>query len=181
MTGGVLGRRLILDGVEEFTYVPDEMPVSQAARGPPRPRSSCPNAAESEERWVLPVDDPRRSKPDTREAVETFAFPRKAYKVSFDVDRGDLPFGLRLVDFRRRIDPGTMPAEPLRERRAAYDEERGIDGEKVTISMNEPLTHRGFTFYQSSFNPPTRLQAASMSRSSRSATTRPGRSSTSAA
>jgi len=32
------------------------------------------------------------------------------------------------------------------------DEKSGIHDEPHTISMNEPLTHREFTFYQSSYN-----------------------------
>ncbi|RUL84986.1 cytochrome c biogenesis protein ResB [Tautonia sociabilis] len=139
--------------VPRFTYVYRELPVGQAGQGTPAARVKLSRRGQSEERWVL-LSTTSTLKPNPG-AVETFAFPRESYNVSFDVDRKELPFSLRLVDFRRRFDPGTRQPSHYESDVLLYDQERGIEGEKVTISMNEPLSHRGYTFYQSSFTPPT--------------------------
>jgi hypothetical protein len=136
-----------------FTYVYRELPVSQAGQGVPAARVKITHRGESDDRWVLLSTTPSL-KPNSG-AVETFNFDQATYNVSFDMDRGELPFSLRLVDFRRRFDPGTRQPSHYESDVLLYDEEQGIDGELVTISMNEPLSHRGYTFYQSSFNPPT--------------------------
>jgi hypothetical protein len=139
--------------VPRFTYVYREMPVNQAGQGTPAARVKLTHRGASEERWVLLSTTPTLA-PNSR-AIETFNLRGQTYNVSYDVDRGELPFTLRLVDFRRRFDPGTRQPSHYESDVLLYDEEQGIEGEKVTISMNEPLSHRGYTFYQSSFNPPS--------------------------
>ena len=139
--------------VPKFTYVYQELPVNQAGQGIPAARVKLTRRGESEERWVRLATTTTLA-PNAR-AVETFTIGGETYNVSYDVDRGDLPFTLRLVDFRRRFDPGTRQPSHYESDVLLYDEEQGIKGEKVTISMNEPLSHRGYTFYQSSFNPPS--------------------------
>jgi hypothetical protein len=129
------------------------MPVNQAGQGTPAARVKLTHRGASEERWVLLSTTPTLA-PNSR-AIETFNLRGQTYNVSYDVDRGELPFTLRLVDFRRRFDPGTRQPSHYESDVLLYDEEQGIEGEKVTISMNEPLSHRGYTFYQSSFNPPS--------------------------
>lgn len=67
------------------------------------------------------------------------------YILTYGRTRTDLGFPLKLKDFRVGRYPGTMRA-------ASYEsvvEVPGL-GERV-ISMNEPLKHNGFTFYQASF------------------------------
>ncbi len=59
-----------------------------------------------------------------------------------------LPFQLHLVDFVRRTHPGsTIPSWYSSEIEL---EEAGVATRNV-IRMNEPLRHRGYTFYQASF------------------------------
>lgn len=60
-----------------------------------------------------------------------------------------LDFSLKLNEFRLGRYQGTMRA-------ATYESDVQVQegealGDKVTISMNEPLKYKGFTFYQSSF------------------------------
>ena len=60
-----------------------------------------------------------------------------------------LDFGLKLKEFRLGRYQGTMRA-------ASYESDvqivkEGLEGDKTTISMNEPMDYNGFTFYQSSF------------------------------
>ena len=59
-----------------------------------------------------------------------------------------LPFELELIDFEKIMHPGTNIAK-------SYSSlinlvEVGVS-RKILISMNEPLRHRGYTFYQASF------------------------------
>ena len=59
-----------------------------------------------------------------------------------------LPFELELIDFEKVMHPGTAVAK-------SYSSlvnliENNIP-RKVLISMNEPLRHKGYTFYQASF------------------------------
>jgi hypothetical protein len=70
---------------------------------------------------------------------------QSVYYVSFAQKRVDLGFDLELQNFRMDSYPGT--------RRAATYESlvRTPEGESLTISMNNPLKYKGFTFYQASF------------------------------
>ncbi len=79
-------------------------------------------------------------------------FPSGAvYRVAYDVDRKPLGFQLKMVDFQRGFDPGTERASRFSSDVRLTDKSMGIDDKPIHISMNEPLTHRGYTFYQSSF------------------------------
>lgn len=67
------------------------------------------------------------------------------YLISYGHRRLELDFPLRLKEFRVGMYEGT-------ERAASYESLVEVPGRgDVTISMNEPLKHNGFTFYQSSF------------------------------
>ncbi len=68
-----------------------------------------------------------------------------AYQIVYTNEQLGLPFDLKLNGFRVGHYPGTKRA-------SSYESDVLVDGQKpVTISMNEPLKHGGFTFYQSSF------------------------------
>lgn len=75
------------------------------------------------------------------------------YEVSYDVDRKPLNFELKLVDFDRLFDPGTEQPSRFVSKVLLSDTDDNIKNKPITISMNEPLTHRGYTFYQSSYQP----------------------------
>lgn len=65
--------------------------------------------------------------------------------------RWQLPFAIRLDRFVHALHPGTnMPREFSSH---VTKTEGGID-QPITITMNEPLRHHGYTFYQSSWGPP---------------------------
>ena len=67
------------------------------------------------------------------------------YVLSYGNRRVELPFELHLSDFRVGRYQGTMRA-------MSYESDvRVKDRGKITISMNEPLKHEGYTFYQASF------------------------------
>ncbi len=62
------------------------------------------------------------------------------------------PYRLELINFKFERYIGTSTAKNYSSRVILKDPERGQDRE-TTISMNEPLRHRGETYYQSSFTP----------------------------
>jgi hypothetical protein len=83
---------------------------------------------------------------------KTLAFPNGAlYKIAYDVDRKPLGFDLKLDDFQRGFDPGTEQASRFMSKVRLTDATEGIKNQAHTIWMNNPLTHRGYTFYQSSY------------------------------
>lgn len=75
------------------------------------------------------------------------------YDVAYDVDRKPLDFQLKLVDFDRLFDPGTEQPSRFVSKVLLTDDAERLKDKPITISMNEPLTHRGYTFYQSSYQP----------------------------
>ncbi len=69
----------------------------------------------------------------------------RVYFISYGNRRLELSFPLTLKQFRVGTYQGTARA-------ASYESEVEVPGRgQVLISMNEPLKHEGFTFYQSSF------------------------------
>lgn len=84
-------------------------------------------------------------------AFQDVTFPHGRYRLSFDFDRRPLGFELRLTDFDPSNDPGTTARSSYRSDVELTDTERGVQHRPQVITMNEPLTHRGWTFYQSSF------------------------------
>ncbi len=98
----------------------------------------------TEEFWI------RRS-PTLDPFFQKVSFPGGDYEVAYDVDRKPLGFSLKLDDFDVGFDPGTEQASSYVSKVRLTDEAMGIKDQPHTIQMNEPLTHRGYTFYQSSY------------------------------
>jgi hypothetical protein len=78
----------------------------------------------------------------------------KTYRVALRFKRSYKPYSLYLYEFRFDRYPGTDIAKNFSSRVRLVDPERGEDRE-VLIRMNEPLRHRGETFYQQSFDEKT--------------------------
>jgi hypothetical protein len=71
--------------------------------------------------------------------------------VTFDNERLPLGFALKLLAFQRELNPGGMGDASFASSVQLLDKQRNID-ERREISMNQPLLHRGYTFYQTSFS-----------------------------
>jgi len=140
-------------GERYLTFIAEELDVGQAGQGWPAARVRITDGNESEEVWVRralhPADFSRMES-----LVETAQLGRDTYRIWYGVDREDLPFTIKLVDFRRRFDRGTRQASSYQSEVLLSDPEQEIKEKPITIAMNEPLSHRGYTFYQSSFDPP---------------------------
>lgn len=73
----------------------------------------------------------------------------RVYKFSLRLIRYPLPFMVKLIDFIKESHPGTDTARSYKSLVAV--ETNDVWREKM-ISMNNPLRHNDFTFYQSSFS-----------------------------
>ena len=80
--------------------------------------------------------------------TQTLSYNGESYLLILRRARTYLPFSLELIDFKKVLYPGTNIAK-------SYSSEINLIENniprKVLIEMNEPLRHRGFTFYQASF------------------------------
>ena len=79
---------------------------------------------------------------------QTLKINGKIFTIVFRKKRTYLPFELELLDFKKVMHPGTGIAK-------SYSSdinliESGIS-KHILIEMNQPLRHKGYTFYQSSF------------------------------
>jgi hypothetical protein len=80
-------------------------------------------------------------------------FGDQLYEIAYDVDRKPLGFELKLDDFEIGFEPGTEQATKFVSKVRLNDPSEGVKDRPYTISMNEPMSHRGYTFYQSRYSP----------------------------
>jgi hypothetical protein len=73
------------------------------------------------------------------------------YTVQFTNKRKNLGFQIKLERAEQTVDPGTRAAASYSSYVQLFDREKNINGERRLITMNEPLEHRGYKFYQSSY------------------------------
>ena len=64
--------------------------------------------------------------------------------------RWEVPFTITLNQFERELHPRTMMAARFS---SHVTKTEGNDLQQIHITMNEPLRHRGYTFYQASWGP----------------------------
>jgi hypothetical protein len=138
----------LTSGREREICEPLLLPKNQMGNGIPAALVEMTVDGQTEEFWV------RRS-PTLEPVFSRAGFPSGDYEVSLDFDRRPLGFKLKLIDFDRGFDPGTDQPSSYMSKVLLNDEIQGINDQPVTIQMNEPLSHRGFTFYQSSYQPHT--------------------------
>ncbi len=62
--------------------------------------------------------------------------------------RWQLPFSIRLDQFTRELHPGTSKPKSFQ---SSVTRIEGDTAQEIEITMNEPLRHKGYTFYQSSW------------------------------
>lgn len=82
---------------------------------------------------------------------EYLKFPGGLYRVCYDMDRRTLPFTLSLKKFTPGKDPGSGSFATYQSEVGLTDPEEGLKDDPRKIFMNSPLTHKGWTFYQSRF------------------------------
>ena len=82
---------------------------------------------------------------------ETIRFPSGTFRVAYDWDRKPFPFTLYLSKFEPGKDPGSGSFATYRSEVELSDPELGLNREPRAIFMNNPLTHRRWSLYQSNF------------------------------
>lgn len=133
--------------LEILEVIPDaenhsEYTASQIIQGPQAPASAIrlmSGSGKDSDQWVwLGVGD-----------RTAFEYGDKKVTLTYQNRRLTLPFSIELDRFTVGHDPGTRnPAEYSSKVRVIDQADKG---DLVTISMNEPLKHRGVTFYQASY------------------------------
>lgn len=87
---------------------------------------------------------------DEQTGFQWLQTPDASLRISFGYERRPLGFSLKLVDFKRGMNPGGMGAASFASDVQLLDEDQGVDRTQE-ISMNSPLVHGKYTFYQSSY------------------------------
>ena len=81
---------------------------------------------------------------------QTIQTPKGLLVLTFGYDQLPLGFSLKLLDFKHGLNPGRVGDASFASSVQLVDSALGLD-EKREISMNNPLAHDKFTFYQSSY------------------------------
>ncbi len=84
---------------------------------------------------------------------KTITVDGEHYRIDYDMKSKTLPFSIKLERAESTVDPGTQQAATYTSYVQLTDKEKGIEGERRIITMNEPLEHRWYSFYQSDFTP----------------------------
>jgi hypothetical protein len=97
--------------------------------------------------WLQRSDRRHELEPPVFQRIQTAKGP---VAVSFGYEYLPLRYSLKLLDFKRGMNPGRRGNASFASRVQLIDPAQGID-QQLEISMNEPLDHGKFSFYQSSF------------------------------
>jgi hypothetical protein len=98
---------------------------------------------------------------DLHYGTQEVALPGGQMLLRFEAAHVPLAFSLKLEKFRREMNPGRQGDAAFVSAVRLIDREHNLD-EAREISMNQPLTHRQFTFYQSGFDENGHGQAVSV-------------------
>jgi hypothetical protein len=129
--------QFLANAVAARTVASPAAPVNEEARIPAlRVRLEGPGAR-SEPEWVVWNE------------VREVAFGGGQAVLAFRAPEAPLPFRVRLLDFRSEKYPGSERAATYESRVRVEDPEKGVS--EHLVSMNNPLRHRGYVFFQASF------------------------------
>lgn len=147
--GGGMAGRLRVDeyypsGQEKLVYVPAKLPIGQ--KGIPAIRCKMSVGKETKDFWV-------RGTADLKPNYQPLIMGTDRYEIAYDVDRKELDFEIKLIDFEAAMDPGTQQASSFESRIELTDPGKKVVSKPILISMNNPMIWRGYTFYQSNYIP----------------------------
>ncbi len=126
-------------------YEPIVLPKGQMGNGIAACRAEMTVDGQTKEIWLSRSENLEPPPP------RMVAFRDSVYQITYDVDRKPLGFELKLDDFDTGFEPGTEQATHFVSQVRLTDKSVGIKDQPHTISMNHPLDHRGYTFYQSNY------------------------------
>jgi len=134
-------------GVEKQIFVPVVLPKGQMEDAIPASLLELTVGDTTREIWI------QRSESLESPSFKPVPVGDKLYEIAYDVDRRPLGFELKLDDFEVGFEPGTEQATKFVSKVRLNDQSTGVTDKPYTISMNEPMSHRGFTFYQMRYSP----------------------------
>ena len=129
-------------GVEKQTFEPVFLPKNQMEEAIPASLIEMTVGDITREIWIQRGESPDGS------TYKPVPFGDRLFEIAYDVDRRPLGFDLKLDKFEVGFEPGTEQATKFVSHVRLIDPAEGIKDRPYTISMNDPMTHRGFTFYQ---------------------------------
>lgn len=133
--------------VERRVFRPAFVPGNQMDEAIPACLVDVTVDGKTESIWI------QRSESLDAPSYRPFTIDGKSYEIAYDVDRKPLGFDLKLEDFEVGFEPGTEQATKFVSKVSLDDRSQGVKGQEHVISMNEPMTHRGYTFYQMRYSP----------------------------
>lgn len=134
-------------GVEKQIFQPVFLSKEQMDQGIAAARVELTVGDQTQEVWL------QRSESLDKPLFTPVPFGDRLFQVAYDSDRNDLGFELKLEDFEVGFEPGTEQPTKFVSQVKLSDPSMGIEDQDHTISMNEPMTHRGYTFYQMRYSP----------------------------
>lgn len=146
MSGHLAVARYIPEGKEELIYEPVKLAQNQMGNGIPAAFVAMTVGDETQEFWV-------RRGGDLDPHFNVKRFKAGDFEIAYDFDRLNLGFDVELVKFEVGFDPGTEQAKSYLSDVLVDDPAKGLRKHPVRISMNLPMVHRNWTFYQSSYLP----------------------------
>jgi hypothetical protein len=147
MTGTFQVDEYLPSAVRKRIYEPVVLPKGKLDEGIAACRAEMTVGGQTKEIWL------RRSMTLDPPQPKLVAFHDAVYSISYDVDRKPLGFDLKLDDFDVDFEPGTEQATKFVSQVKLNDQSLEIKDQPHTISMNHPLHHQGYTFYQSRYMP----------------------------
>ncbi len=129
-------------GVEKQIFEPVFLPKNQMEEAVPASLVEMTVGDITHEIWI------QRSEAPDGSSFKPVPFGDRLFEIAYDVDRRPLGFDLKLDKFEVGFEPGTEQATKFVSKVRLDDPTEGIKDQPHTISMNEPMAHRGFKFYQ---------------------------------
>jgi len=134
-------------GVEKQIFQPVFLPKGQMDTGIAACRVELTVGDQTQEIWL------QRNESLDAPAFRPVPFGDRLFEIAYDSDRRPLGFDVKLEDFEVGFEPGTEQPTKFVSQVKLSDPSLGIEDQPHTISMNEPMTHRGYTFYQMRYSP----------------------------
>ena len=133
-------------GVEENVFEPLYLPKGRMDDGIPACHLEMTLGDITRDIWI------QRSESAEAPSFKPVPFGDRLFEIAYDTDRRPLDFEVKLDKFDIGFEPGTEQPTKFVSHVRLTDQSQGIKEQPQTISMNEPMTHRGFTFYQSRYS-----------------------------
>ncbi|HKM55150.1 MAG TPA: cytochrome c biogenesis protein ResB [Isosphaeraceae bacterium] len=137
----------IPSGVEKQIFEPAYLPKNQMDEAVPASLLEMTVGDVTREIWI------QRSESPDGPSFKPVPFGDRLFEIAYDVDRMPLGFEIKLDKFEVGFEPGTEQATKFVSNVGLSDASEDIKAQPCTISMNHPLSHRGYTFYQMRYSP----------------------------